>query len=64
MGFFDKINYSMIVNTLKKILHRGDSRIFFTLYPTNLHIPVKLCFTVSGRAQKVHAGWPSAESKV
>jgi len=33
MGFFDKINYSLIINTFKKFLHRGDGKIFFTYIP-------------------------------
>jgi len=33
MVFFDKINNSPIVNTLKKLLHRGDGEIFFMYIP-------------------------------
>jgi len=29
IGFFDKINNSPIVNTVKKLLQRGDGEIFF-----------------------------------
>jgi len=30
IGFFDKINDILIVSTVKNLLQRGDSEIFFT----------------------------------
>ena len=41
MDFFYKINNSLIVSTLKQLLHRGHDKIFFHIYPTNSYILVK-----------------------
>jgi len=33
MGFLDKINYSMIVNSVKYVCKRGHCELFFTNVP-------------------------------
>jgi len=63
MHFFYKSNNSLIVNTSKQILHRGDGDIFFTYILCKFVHSGKICFTVSGRAQKVHVDWSSPDSK-
>jgi len=62
IGFFHKINDSLIATTVKKLLQRGDSEIFLRILWKLVHSS-KICFTVSGRAQKVHVGWSPPESK-
>jgi len=36
MGFLDKINYSMIVNSFKQLCKRGHREVFFTNVPAIL----------------------------
>jgi len=59
MGFFNKINNrpSMLVNALKQISNRRDSKIFFTHVPKDgrLH-STNMCFTVSGSPRDWHVG--------
>jgi len=38
MGFFDKIDNNMVVDTIKQFLNRTDLEIFYG-YPSNWYIP-------------------------
>jgi len=40
IGFFDNINNSLIVNTVKKLLQREDAK-YFHVYRTNSYSVVK-----------------------
>ena len=53
MGFFDKIDNSMIVDTFKQFLNRTDHEIFFHRYLANWHIPQEyaLCAALMARYQ-------------
>ena len=58
MGFFDEINSSVFVNTLKRLTNGRDHEIYFTdvrklTYCTNM------CFTVSGSLRDSLAGGSS-----
>ena len=57
MGFFDKINNSMIVDTFKQFLWN-----IFHGYPESWYIPQKM-LSVSVNPQKPHVSRSSPESK-
>jgi len=49
IGFFDKINYNMIVNAFKKS-ETEDTVKYFYECPASWYVPL-ICFTVSGIPQ-------------
>ena len=50
MGFLDKINYSIIVKSVKQVCKRGHCEVFFTNVRKLAHSS-NMCFTVSGISQ-------------
>ena len=50
MGFLDKINYSMIVNSVNKSA-REDTVKYFSRMSRKLAHSINMCFTVSGHIE-------------
>ena len=62
IGFFDKINYSTIVNAFKRVCDRRHREVFFTM-SCKLRHSANICFTVSEIPQDWQVGGSSPDNK-